>query len=339
MKYKNKLILTSLLLIPILFYIDMALGSIHIPFFKITSILLGNEENIIWQNIIFKSRLPRALTAIFCGAGLSLAGLQMQTLFRNPLAGPSILGITAGSSLGVAVLMLGTGTGLGFFSLSSLHFLGAWTLVIFAFLGAFFIMSLLILISFRTSRQVSLLIIGMMFSNLSIAIISIWQYFSKPEQIQDYLLWTFGSLSGVINEKLWVLGICVSVGILLSFFLIKPLNILLLGENYAKTLGISIYKVRLQIILVTSLLTASITAFCGPIAFIGIAIPHFAKILLKTTKHQYLFGASLVLGISLMLICDIIAKLPQSNTTLPINIITSLIGSPIIIWIALKNRF
>lgn len=340
MKFDKKLLLLTALFIPVLFFLDIALGSVSIPFSEVFSTLFGIEDNNIWQNIIVKSRLPRAMTAIFCGIGLSLAGLQMQTLFRNPLAGPSILGITAGASLGVAVLMLGTGAGLSFFTLNSLKFLGAWTLVFFAFVGSFLIILLLVLISTtRRNNNVSLLIVGMMFSNFSIAIVSIWQYFSKPEQIQDYLLWTFGSLSGVMNEKLWVLGITTFSGIIFSFLLIKPLNILILGENYAKTLGVSVYNIRLKIILVTSLLTASITAFCGPIAFIGIAVPHFAKILLKTTEHKYLFWASLIFGSILMLCCDIIAKMPQNSITLPINIITSLIGSPIIIWIAIKNKF
>ena len=322
-----------------MFLLDIGLGSVRIPITDTVRVLLGYSiENEAWQSIILKIRLPRSVTAILVGSALSVGGLQMQTLFRNPLAGPSVLGITAGASLGVAAVMLAAGSVTTIFSIRQLDLGSSWLIIIAATVGAALVLAIILAISFRIKDNVVMLIVGIMVANITIAIVSIWQYFSDPEQIQEYILWTFGSLGGVTNEQLGVLSLIVLSGILFTFFLSKTLNALLLGENYAQSMGLNIRRSRVLIIAVTSLLAGSITGFCGPIGFVGIAVPHLTRSFLNTSDHRVLIPSCVLVGGMLMLLCDIISQVPGSQTVLPVNAITAMIGSPIVIWIIVKRR-
>lgn len=323
----------------VLFLLNLVLGSVDIPLADIVHILMGGEpENPAWQKIVINIRIPRAVTAILAGSALSVSGLLMQTLFRNPLAGPSVLGITAGASLGVAIVMLASGTITTIFAIQQLSALGSWLIVIAASAGSAAVLLLILLISLKVRDNVTLLIIGLMVGNITIAIVSIWQYFSRPEQIQDYLIWTFGSLGGVSLDQLWILGAVALVGGGIAMLLSKSLNGLLLGENYARSMGLSVSKARIWIIASTSLLAGGITAFCGPIGFIGIAVPHLTRSLLGTNEHRVLIPGTLLMGALLLLACDIVAQMPGSTSTLPISAVTSMVGSPVVIWVIVKRK-
>ncbi len=328
-----------IILVSVLLVLDLFLGSVRIPVDEVLRILTtGASENQAWENIILKIRLPRSLTAILAGAALALGGLQMQTLFRNPLAGPSVLGITAGASLGVAAVMLASGSAATAFAIRNLGIGGSWLIVSASSLGALAVLFIILAISYRITDNVVMLIVGLMVANITIAIVSIWQYFSNPEQIQEYILWTFGSLGGVTNYQLQVLGIVVLVGALFTFFLSKSLNVLLLGEQYAASMGLNVKRARLAIIFTTSILAGAITGFCGPIGFIGIAVPHLTRSLLNTSDHKILVPSCLLFGAALLLFCDIISQVPGSSTVLPVNAITAMVGSPIVIWVIVKRR-
>ena len=336
-----KLTLTVALIFAVLalLILDLALGSVHIPFHEVINILTGQgSDNIAWEKIIESIRLPKAFTAILTGMALSLSGLQMQTLFRNPLAGPSVLGITAGASLGVAVVMLSSGYVTTSYAIQQFGISGSWLIVLASTLGSALIFLIVIGISLRIHDNVVLLIVGIMIANVTISVVSIWQYFSGPEQIQDYLIWTFGSLSGVTNQHLQVLSVTVLTGIVLTFIASKYLNLLLLGENYARSMGLNTKAVKVLIISSTSLMAGAITGFCGPIGFIGIAVPHLSRSVFNTSDHRVLIPMSCFMGAALMLGCDIIAQLPGSQSTLPINSVTALVGSPVVIWVILKRR-
>lgn len=321
-----------------LFAINVALGPVDIPFNDIISIIFtGETTHATWANIIEFIRLPRALTAVIAGAALSVGGLQMQTLFRNPLAGPSVLGISAGASLGVAAVMLATGSA-GVFAINQLSGWGSWLIITAAMLGASAVLFLILLISRRIKSNVTLLIIGLMIGTMTIAIVSIWQYFSNPQQIQDYLIWTFGNLGGVYGNHLFLLSVAAIVGAVLAFGMSKPLNGLLLGERYAQSMGFSVRRVRFWVIVSASILAGAVTAFCGPIGFVGVAVPHLARSLFNTNDHRTLIPATLLTGAVLMLACDIVAQLPGSSSTLPISAITSLIGAPVVIWVIVRQR-
>jgi iron complex transport system permease protein len=296
----------------------------------------GSGEKVVWENIIFNFRLPKAITAIIVGAGLSLSGLQMQTLFRNPLAGPFVLGISSGASLGVALLVM-AGFNISFMFLD-LNFLGNWLIVLAATLGASLVLILVVLISLRVKDSMALLIIGLMFGSATGALVGVLQFFSDARQIQAYLIWTFGNLGGMNWSELWVFIPAVFLGVIIAFVLIKHMNALLLGENYARSMGLKMNKVRIWIILSTSLIAGTITAFCGPIAFVGIAVPHLARMLFNSADHKILLPATLLIGAILMLVCDSIAQMPGSDYTLPINAITSLLGAPLVIWLIIKKR-
>lgn len=331
----NKIkVLVLLAIILIAFLLDVALGSVHIPIKEVVRVLFTpNAENDSWVYIIEKIRLPKAMTAVIVGCGLSVSGLQMQTLFRNPLAGPSVLGITAGASLGVAMVMLSAGTITSLYTIKELGISGSWLIILASSLGAGLIMVIIVSISSSLKDNVIVLIIGVMIGNITLSIISIWQYFSAPELIKDYLMWTFGSLGGVTGEQLIILAVVVTAGLLISFLSSKMLDALLLGDNYARSMGLTVQRARMLIIGSTSLLAGGITAFCGPIGFIGIAVPHLARALFNTSNHRVLIPACCLIGTALMLICDIISQLPGSQTVLPINVITALVGSPVVIWI------
>ncbi|MGY0037044.1 iron chelate uptake ABC transporter family permease subunit [Pedobacter sp. NJ-S-72] len=325
-------VLLSILLVA--FLLDVALGSVHIPLKDVIKVLFTSDSgNDTWVYIIEKIRLPKALTAIIVGCGLSVSGLQMQTLFRNPLAGPSVLGITAGASLGVALVMLSAGSITSLYTIKELGISGSWLIIVASSFGAALIMILIVSISSSLKDNVIVLIVGVMIGNITLSVISIWQYFSSPELIKDYLLWTFGSLGGVTGGQLTILAVVVFAGLLISFLSSKLLDALLLGDNYARSMGLTVKRARILIIGSTSILAGGITAFCGPIGFIGIAVPHLARALFNTSSHRILIPACCLIGTVLMLICDIVAQLPGSQTVLPINVITALVGSPVVIWI------
>ena len=322
----------------ILFVLDVALGSVGIPPAEVVAILVGKSSSPAWASIVTQIRLPKAVTAILAGAALSIGGLQMQTLFRNPLAGPSVLGVTSGASLGVALVTLSTGSTLGAYTGQALGLAGSWLIVLAATAGGAAVLLLVLWVSFRINDSVVILIVGLMVGNVALSVVGIWQYFSQPEQIQNYVLWTLGSLNSVTPRHLPVLLTVVGAGVILSFLLSKQLNALLLGENYARSLGLNIASARGFIILITSVLAGSITGFCGPIGFVGIAVPHLTRALLNTTNHFVLVPGVLVVGAIVMLGCDIISQVPGSQTVLPINAVTALVGSPVVIWVILSRR-
>ena len=327
------------LLLLFLFTMDVALGSIPIPFKNILGILFSpSSESEAWVYIVKNIRIPKAIAAVITGCGLSVAGLQMQTLFRNPLAGPSVLGLTAGASLGVALVMLSAGSITTLFTIKELSISGSWLVIAASSLGAAFIMLIIVFLSARLKDNVIMLIVGVMIGNITLSIISIWQYFSAPEQVKDYLVWTFGSLGGVSGNQLYLLVSAVVVGLVIAFLSSKQLNTLLLGDAYARTMGLTINRARLLIVTSTSILAGSITAFCGPIGFVGIAVPHLTRSLFNTSDHRILIPCCCLIGTSLMLVCDIIAQLPGSQSVLPINVITTLIGSPVVIWVILTRN-
>ncbi|TNJ43464.1 iron ABC transporter permease [Tamlana fucoidanivorans] len=333
-KYTLSFIVLGILLIAC-FFVNISLGSISIPNKVIFNSLFGTVENISWKYIVLDYRLPKAFTSIIVGSGLGISGLMMQTLFRNPLAGPFVLGITSGASLGVAIVTLGTSvfSGVLWGLLAS-----KWSIVIAATLGSFLVLLTVLIVSTKVRDAMAILIIGLMFGSISAAVVNVLSYFSSAEELQQYIFWGFGSLGNLSWYELFILFVIYSIGILISLMSIKSLNSLLLGENYAKSLGLNIKKSRFLIIISTSLLAGTITAFSGPIAFIGLAVPHITRQLFSTSNHKILVPAVFLLGAIIMLICDSIAQLPASDYTLPINAITSLIGAPVVIWLLVRKR-
>lgn len=311
-----------------LFVLDIVVGSVHIPL----SNLLSDDE--ILHEIIFNFRLPKAITAVVVGAAISVAGLEMQTLFHNPLAGPYVLGISSGSTLGVALFTLGSATLASTLSAN----LNGWGIIVAATLGACTVLLLMLGVSFRIKQAVSLLLIGTMFGQIAGSVVTILQNHSNPDSLKLFIVWTFGSLSAVSWNYMKVMAPIALLGILLSIAIIKQLNALLLGENYAQGLGVSIKRTRLMIILSVALLAGATTAFTGPIAFVGMAVPHLVKGILKTSNHAATLPGCIICGSALLLLCDVATQMPANGYTLPINAVSSLIGAPIIIWIILKNK-
>lgn len=328
--YKFPFTVLTLVLI-LCFFANISLGSVSIPFKTIFESIIGTTDNYIIQNY----RLPKAFTAILVGSGLGISGLLMQTLFRNPLAGPFVLGITSGASLGVALLIMGSSVFGGFFATL---LISKWSLVIAASLGSFLVLLTVLIVSSRVKDTMAILIIGLMFGSVTAAVVSVLSYFSSAEELQRYIFWGFGSLGDLQWNELKIFGFIYALGIVFSIASIKALNTLLLGENYAKSLGLNIKQSRLIVIIATSLLAGTITAFAGPIAFIGLAIPHITRQVFNTSNHKILLPAVFLIGAIVMLICDSIAQLPTSDYTLPINAITSLIGAPIVIWLLVRKR-
>jgi len=324
------------LLLIILFFLDLFLGSVNIPFRDIIHVLFNpSKAREEWVTIILEFRLPKALTALLAGIALSISGLQMQTVFRNPLAGPYVLGISAGASLGVAILVLGFSS---FFALGNLQNLGNWAIVIAACSGAALILLLILAVSFRVSDIMTILILGIMFGSATTALVSILQYFSTETMLKAFIIWTMGSLGSVSKMQLNILMFCVIFGTLTAFLSSKMLNALLLGESYAKSMGLNIKLSRIIVFASTSILAGSVTAFCGPIGFIGIAVPHIARMTFKTSNHLYLFTGTVIIGASLLLISDVISQLPGYEKILPINSVTALLGIPVVIWIIIRKR-
>ena len=318
------------------FILNVSLGSVYIPIKSVFNCLIGNTlDNTSWQNIIQGYRLPKAITAILVGSGLGISGMLMQTLFRNPLAGPFVLGITSGASLGVAIVIMGSSFLAGTFTdvLTS-----KWSYIIAASLGSFLVLLTVLIASSKVKDTMAILIIGLMFGSVTNAIVSVLSYFGSAEELQQYIFWGFGSLGNLQWEELRIFSIIYAIGIFFSILSLKALNTLLLGENYARSLGLNIKQSRLIIIIATSLLAGTITAFTGPIAFVGLAVPHITRQLFKTSNHKVLLPAVFLFGAIIMLICDAIAQLPSSSYTLPINAITSLIGAPIVIWLLVRKQ-
>ncbi len=323
-------------LLVLCFFGNISLGSVSIPFKDVFNSFVGNlTENQSWHRIIHEYRLPKAYTAIIVGSGLGVSGLLMQTLFRNPLAGPFVLGITSGSSLGVALVIMGASIFGG--TLAGV-LISKWSIVIAASIGGFVVLLVVLIMSNRVRDTMALLIIGLMFGSMTSATVSLLSFFSTAEELQLYVFWGFGSIGNLTWDELFVLFIIYAIGIIISMTSIKTLNTLLLGENYAKSLGLNIKRSRLLIIIATSLLAGTITAFAGPIIFIGLAIPHMTRQIFNTSNHKILLPAVFLFGAIVMLICDSIAQLPSSDLTLPINAITSLIGAPVIIWLLVRKR-
>ncbi|WP_350292129.1 iron ABC transporter permease [uncultured Croceitalea sp.] len=317
-------------------FLNISSGSVNIPIKSTFSALFNGEVPIdSWKYIIWNYRIPKAFTAILVGGGLALSGLLMQTLFRNPLAGPFVLGISSGASLGAALLLLGSSLLSGF---AVFGFLNDVSLVIAASLGSFLVLLIVMLVANRVRDTMALLIIGLMFGSVTSAIVSVLAYFSDAEQLQRFIFWSYGSVGNLSWNQLILLASIVFIGVLLSVFSIKKLNAFLLGENYAQSLGVSLKKSRLLIIIATGLLAGSITAFAGPIAFVGLAVPHLTRQLFNTMEHKILVPAVFFYGAILMLLCDTIAQLPNSASVLPINAITSLIGAPVVIWLLVRKR-
>ncbi len=334
-KYIRFFIILSILLV-LFFLINLSLGSVSIPIDEIVSILTTQTSSkSSWNTIIINYRLPKAITALLVGAGLSISGLLMQTLFRNPLAGPFVLGISSGASLGVALLILGSGIFGGIF-FELMH--KSWSLAFAASLGAFLVLLVIIITANKVKNTMSVLIIGLMFSALTSAIINILTYFSEATQIQQYQFWGFGSLGNLSWQEVSLLSLVCFICFLITFTVIKPLNSFLLGEQYAKSMGINIQKSRTTILLITSILTGIITAFSGPIAFIGLAIPHLAKITFTTSNHKILLPACAFIGAIVLLICDTLSRLPFYSFVIPINAITSLFGAPLVIWLLIRKK-
>ncbi len=312
--------------------IDVCFGTVNIPFSDVWRLISGKAIHPGNRFIIIDFRLPKAITAIAAGAALSVSGLVMQTFFRNPLAGPYVLGISSGANLGVALLVMA-----GSFFGGLLQY-GQWGIIVAGLLGAAAVLSLVMSASIKINDSVSLLIIGLMFGSFTSAVVSLLQYFSIPELIQAYLFWTFGTLSGVGWEQLWFMLPGVGLGLIIAFILQKNLNLLLLGENYAISLGLNLKLTRYLIVASCCLLAGIVTSFCGPIAFLGLAVPHLTRGLFKTADHRILIPATAFLGAGLLLLCDICTQVPGKDITLPINALTSLIGAPVVIGIIVRRN-
>ena len=336
MKRGKYTILVFAITISILVFLllNLLLGSVAIPFRAVWNILTGGEgDPVAWQNIILKSRLPQALTALVAGAGLSISGLQMQTIFRNPLAGPSVLGISSGASLGVAFVVLLSGQ-LGGVALSRLGFIGEVALSIAAIVGALSVMGLIVL----ASRKVAGLIIGVMIGYIANAVIGVLKFFSVEEDIKAYVIWGLGSFARVSGNQMMLFVTIMAVIIPLSFLLIKPLNLLMLGDGYARNLGLNINRARVWVITCAGVLTAIVTAYCGPIIFLGLAVPHLCRAIFQTSDHRVLMPASMLVGASLALLCNLIARLPGFEGALPVNSVTALVGAPVVASVLFRKR-
>lgn len=325
-----------ILLLGLCFILNLSLGSVSISLSDTINAIFGGElEDASSAYIIWNYRIPKACTAILVGGGLALSGLLMQTLFRNPLAGPFVLGISSGASLGAALLIMGASffSGLTTFSLAN-----DVALAIASSVGSFLVLLAVLVVALKIKDTMALLIIGLMFGSITAAIVSVLSYFSNAEKLQQFIYWSFGSVGNLSWSQLALLLGFVCLGVLLSVLSIKSLNGYLLGEHYAQSLGINLKKSRYIIIIATGLLAGSITAFAGPIAFVGLAVPHLTRQIFDTTDHRILVPAVLVYGGIILLICDLVAQIPGSVNVLPINAITSIIGAPVVIWLLLRSR-
>ena len=318
--------------------LNLLLGTVKIPVEDVIDILLGNDvDNRIWTNIVMKSRLPQSLTAAMAGAGLAVSGLLMQTVFRNPLAGPSVLGISSGASLGVACVVLLSGS-IGGVALSKLGVIGEVTITLSAIIGSLLIMALIAFVAQKVKGNVTLLIMGVMIGYIANAIIGVLKFFSAEEDIRAYVIWGLGSFSRVSGGQTTVFIVLMLILLPMAFFLIKTLNLLLLGDSYARNLGLNIKRARLLVIGCSGVLVAVVTAYCGPIVFLGLAVPHICRGLFHTSNHATILPASLLGGGSLALLCNLIARLPGFEGALPVNSVTALVGAPVVMWVLFNKR-
>lgn len=331
---KFVILLVSIIVLTV---VNLLLGTVKIPMADVCRILTSGHNNEIWTNIVLQSRLPQALTALVAGAGLSVSGLQMQTVFRNPLAGPSVLGISNGASLGVAFVVLLSGS-LGGVALSRLGYLGDAAMSLAAIIGALAVMALIVYVSQRVKGNVTLLIIGVMIGYLANAVIGVLKFFSAEEDVKAYVVWGLGSFARVSGDQMLLFVILMCVLLPLSMLLVKTMNLLLLGDGYAQNLGLNIKRARLQMISCSGVLVAIVTAYCGPIMFIGLAVPHLARALFRTSDHRVLMPATMLCGAALALVCNLIARLPGFEGALPVNSVTALVGAPVVASMLFKRR-
>ena len=323
-------------IIMLLFLANLLVGSVSIPAEDVVRILMGDEASkASWRFIVWQSRLPQALTALLCGASLAVCGLLLQTVLKNPLAGPSILGIDAGANLGVALVMLFLG---GTVTLGSLSVGGYLLVIVAAMLGALCIMLLLLLLSSVLRNQVMLLITGVIISYVTGSIISLLNYSATEEGVHNYIVWGMGNFSGVSLDRLPLYCILLAIGMIGAVLLVKPLDAILLGERYATNLGVNVHKTRNWLLLCTGLLTATTTAFCGPISFLGLAVPHIARMTLRTSQHRILLPGTMLMGACLTLLCNLLCNVPSSGSIIPVNVLTPLIGAPVILYVILKKH-
>ncbi|MBO5881056.1 MAG: iron ABC transporter permease [Paraprevotella sp.] len=324
------------LLIVLLVLTNLAVGTVDIPFRDVLNILIGKESgNVGWNFIVWETRFPQTVTALFCGAALAVSGLMLQTTFSNPLAGPSILGINSGASLGVAFVMLvgGGSVATATFSLS-----GFLSVLLGAFLGATLVLAVILFLSTLIRSNVMLLIAGIMLGYIASSVISLLNFFSTAEGVHSYMVWGMGNFSGVSLEQLPWFVLVTSLGLMLSILLIKPLNAMLLGQNYAENLGVNIQRTRNYLLITTGILTAVVTAFCGPVSFIGLAVPHMARLLLGTSNHNSLLPITLLTGACVTLMCNLICILPGEYGIIPLNAVTPIMGAPVIIYVIINQR-
>ena len=322
-------------LIVVLFALNLVMGSVSIPVADVFSILAGDKTlKPSWQFIVLESRLPQAITAMLCGGALAVSGLMLQTAFRNPLAGPSIFGINSGAGLGVALVMLLLGGGL---SVGSLQIGGFAAILIAAFIGAMAVMALIFFFSTLVRNNVMLLIVGIMIGYISNSAISLLNFFATDEGVKSYMVWGMGSFGGVSMQTMPVFATVTIAGLLGSLLLIKPLNALMLGDQYAENLGVNIVRTRNWLLVVTGILTAITTAFCGPVAFIGLAVPHITRLLLGTDNHRVLLPATILCGAVIALVCNLVCFLPGENGVIPLNAVTPIMGAPVIIYVIMKR--
>ncbi|HBB48574.1 MAG TPA: iron ABC transporter [Flavobacteriaceae bacterium] len=335
-KHIRKVLIWPLAVLVLAILLNLSLGSVYIPMdYIFVSVFTNQTINETWHYILFDYRLPKAITAILVGGGLSVSGLMMQTLFRNPLAGPFVLGISSGASLGVALLVLGSGllSGFGATLLS-----GPWAMVIASASGSFLVLLAVIGASSKIKDAMALLIIGLMFGSLTGAVVSVLSYFSRAEALQQFVFWSFGGLGHLSWTAVMILLLCVFLGLVIALASLKSMNALLLGPRYAQSLGVSIKKSTFLMVLATSILAGGITAFAGPIAFIGLAVPHLVRQIMNTPDHKIMLPSSFIWGSIIMLLCDTAAQIPFSSMTLPINAITSILGAPVVIWILMRRK-
>ena len=338
---RTQTILLSALIVGLIavFLLSLSLGSVSIPLEQIVTILFGGTaERASWATIVLKFRLPKAITAALAGAALAASGLQMQTLFRNPLADPFVLGISSGASLGVALVVLVAGVAGGSSLLAGVSLVGDVSLAFASIIGSTLVLLLVMAVSRRVQSTMTLLILGLLFGYATSALVSVLLYFSIAERIQAYISWTFGSFGGVTWSQLQIFGPVVVVALILSHLLVKPLNAFLLGETYARSMGLNVGLARLGVITTSSSLAGIVTAFCGPIGFLGVAVPHLCRSLFGTSDHRVLLPAVTLMGGILALGADLLAQLPGSQLTLPLNAVTALLGAPVVAWVILRQR-
>jgi len=340
MTMRRPLPLTVLLtaVIALLFLVNVFIGTVRIPMTDICRILAGDDGvSEIWRNIVLKSRVPQALTAIAAGAGLSVAGLQMQTVFRNPLAGPSVLGISSGASLGVAFVVLLSGS-LGGVALSRMGYIGDVAMSVAAIAGSLAVMSLILYVAQRVRGNVTLLIIGVMIGYLANAIIGVLKFFSAEEDVKAYVVWGLGSFARVSGDAMMLFIVLMIILLPPAFLLVKTMNLMLLGDDYARNLGLNVRRSRTLVIVSSGVLVAIVTAYCGPIMFVGLAVPHLCRAIFRTSDHRILMPGTMLTGAALALLCNLIARIPGFEGALPVNSVTALVGAPVVAVILFKRR-